>query len=147
MYPDVIATAAVTTPTPNIIIFRACSPVISDFVMLIEVTATVATTAADVFTVGAFNQPKFDVDTQFYYTSCKYCITSQNFLQVSRDSIEQVLMMLSFISMILPSSTVLGTDTEGWMPNIYPNPRLNFTQCHTWLECARCNPDRILIDQ
>ncbi|VDO37827.1 unnamed protein product [Brugia timori] len=29
----------------------------------------------------------------------------------------------------------------------YPNPRLNFSQCHTWPGSALCDPDHILTDQ
>ncbi|KAK6109563.1 hypothetical protein QQG55_36495 [Brugia pahangi] len=55
--------------------------------------------------------------------------------------------MLSFLSMILSSGTVLRTDTEGWTSKTYPDPRLNFSQCHTWPESALCDPDHILTDQ
>uniref|UniRef100_A0A1I8EMG4 TPM domain-containing protein n=1 Tax=Wuchereria bancrofti TaxID=6293 RepID=A0A1I8EMG4_WUCBA len=55
--------------------------------------------------------------------------------------------MLSFLSMILSSSTVLRTDTERWTSKTYPDPRLNFSQCHTWPGSALCDPDYILTDQ
>lgn len=49
--------------------------------------------------------------------------------------------------MILSSSTVLRVDTEGWTSKTYPDPRLNFAQCHTWPGSALCDPDHILTDQ
>lgn len=49
--------------------------------------------------------------------------------------------------MILSSGTVLRSDTEEWTPKTYPNPRLNFTQCHTLPGSTLCDPDHILTDQ